>query len=106
MVFHRLDQVPIPIRCHIEVVIDVTEKFPACCLRPKIHRFGVAEVSIVSNHPAPVRLEEPRRAVRRVIVDDDDFVGTGRVSADSFEKELIVTELIVNGDNDAQHNSI
>jgi len=82
----------------------VTEKFPACCLRPEIHRFGVAKVSIVSNNPTPVRLEEPRRAVRRVIVDDDDFVGTGRVSADSFEKELIMTELIMNGDNDAQHN--
>src|SRR2546425_12912109 len=104
MSFHRFDQESVPVRRDIQIVVDVAQELSARQVGAEVHRFGVAEVSIVSNHPAPVCLEELRRAVRRVIVDNDDLVRTGRVPADSFEEELIVTELIVNGDNDTQHD--
>src|SRR5512143_473916 len=38
-----------------------------------------------------------------MIVDDNDFVRTSRVLLDSLKEELVVPELIVNGDDDAEH---
>ena len=42
----------------------------------------------LANHPAHIRLEKLRRPVCRMIVDDDDFVRTGREPADPFKEEL------------------
>ena len=90
MSFHRLDQESIPVRGDIQIVVDVAQEFSARHIGPEIHRFRIAAVSIVANHTAPMGLKELRGPVRRVIVDDNDFVRTGRIALDPFQEELIV----------------
>jgi hypothetical protein len=76
---------------------------PARVSCPEIHGFGIAEIRSVSNDAASFRFKKLSRTVSGMIVDDHHFVGTGRVLANAFEKQLIVPDLIVDGDDHAQH---
>jgi hypothetical protein len=39
-----------------------------------------------------------------MIIDHDHFIWAGRIALDSLQKQLIVAKLIMNSDDDAQHD--
>src|SRR5579863_758806 len=99
--FHRVDQQPIPVGPDIEIVVDKTKTIPCGGLNTEIHRLRITEVDEVFYHPAAIGLKKGAGAVRGMIIDDNQLVGTRGVPPNSVEEELVVSDLIVDGDDNA-----